>query len=592
LSQFKPIYSIDQNITFQSLSKLYEIFSPSEGTFSEPIYNFFSSLPTSRANFLRKKIETWLTETYTKGIKEEDLNSKKQEFISFLVKEVSLPENIAKEIANLLIKPNMFINQKETEDKKQELIRSIRPIERLIQKGEVIIRRGEKVTEEKFAILDALGYTTSTKNILRFIGYLGIVIALQILINIFYMDLIPDAKDFNIIFLINSFFSLALLLIKFFSYYSPYLAPITSIFFISAGLINLPTYFLLNFSIILISGLFSYSFFIFIILFLDSLIVFYRSKDLEDRFSYIKISLTLILIRIPLILFGNLSLRDPNFDYTGVLFNLVNPILSAILALGSLPFIESIFRLATPLKLLELTNPNYPLLRKLLLEAPGTYYHSILVGNLAERAAKEAKANEYVVRTASFYHDIGKIKRPQYFIENLIPGQINPHEHLSPYISAIIIKSHPKDGTELLRKYKFPKNIVDIVEQHHGTSLITYFYNKQKEISGENVLEEDFRYSGCKPESKEAAIVMLADSIEAATRSLPNITPENIEKTVRDIISDKLIDGQLEHSKLTLEELEKISQSFIKTLIELRHPRIPYPHEFKNIEIPFLKSPK
>jgi putative nucleotidyltransferase with HDIG domain len=260
-----------------------------------------------------------------------------------------------------------------------------------------------------------------------------------------------------------------------------------------------------------------------------------------------------------------------------MIYSFINPTLSAILSVGIIPPIEELFRVATPLKLLEMTNPDHPLLRKLLMEAPGTYYHSLIVENLAERAAKEAGANERIIRTAALYHDIGKIKRPQYFIENLLPGQNNPHDNLSPYISALIIKSHPKDGAIILRNYKFPKNIIDIVEQHHGTSLINYFYNKQIQISKKYVPEDDFRYPGPKPESKEAAIVMLADSIEAATRTITNITPETIEKVIREVIREKLTDGQLENSKLTLEELEKIAQSFIKTIIELRHPRIPYP---------------
>jgi len=312
-------------------------------------------------------------------------------------------------------------------------------------------------------------------------------------------------------------------------------------------------------------------------LFFDFLIINNKIKELENRSDYVKIGSLISLIRIPFIVFGKLVFNESDLTYTNMIYSFINPTLSAILSVGIIPPIEELFRVATPLKLLEMTNPDHPLLRKLLMEAPGTYYHSLIVGNLAERAAKEAGANERITRTAALYHDIGKVKRPQYFIENLLPGQNNPHENLSPYISALIIKSHPKNGAIILNNYKFPKNIIDIVEQHHGTSLINYFYNKQLQISKKYVPEDDFRYPGPKPESKEAAIVMLADSIEAATRTITNITPETIEKVIREVIREKLIDGQLENSKLTLEELEKIAQSFIKTIIELRHPRIPYP---------------
>uniref|UniRef100_A0A7C3RN47 HDIG domain-containing protein n=1 Tax=Dictyoglomus thermophilum TaxID=14 RepID=A0A7C3RN47_DICTH len=575
LSQFKPVYTIDQNIILQNISKLSELMIVTEE--SSNITKYFSSLPSSRINLIKKKIEKWLIENYTKGIKPEETDEVKQKFINFLIDEIYIPAQIAQELSEILIVPNMFINEKETETKKQELLKSIKPIERLITKGEIIVRKSEKITRDKFIILEALGYTLSQKNILRLISLFLTLSALQLSITIFTRKYLIIEKNLNIFLLMNFLFTLSILSSKIFSFYSPYLNPLTSYLFISTVLLDFPLSYIVSLTIIVSSSIFSFSYTIPILLFFDFLIINNKIKELENRSDYVKIGSLISLIRIPFIVFGKLVFNESDLTYTNMIYSFINPTLSAILSVGIIPPIEELFRVATPLKLLEMTNPDHPLLRKLLMEAPGTYYHSLIVGNLAERAAKEAGANERITRTAALYHDIGKVKRPQYFIENLLPGQNNPHENLSPYISALIIKSHPKNGAIILNNYKFPKNIIDIVEQHHGTSLINYFYNKQLQISKKYVPEDDFRYPGPKPESKEAAIVMLADSIEAATRTITNITPETIEKVIREVIREKLIDGQLENSKLTLEELEKIAQSFIKTIIELRHPRIPYP---------------
>lgn len=581
LSQFKPIYSIDQNITLQVLTRLSEIFISNSK--HPEIYRYFSSFPLSTINTLRKRIESWIIENYTMGIKEEEINNKKQEFVKYLVNDLKIPQYVAIELSNYLIMPNAFINLKETETQKSELARSIKPIERIISRGELILRKGEKVTKEKFFILEALGYTLSSRNILRFLSLFLLIIILRIITYYFtlYLEHLPNL-DLNIILFINTLLSATLFISKIFSFYSIYLAPLTTIFFIALSLLDFSSYIVLSISVILISFISLNSPIVSLILFLDFFVIYKKIKNLEDRATYIRIALNLLLLRIPFTFIGKYAFKETYINYLDLLYTIINPIFSAVLAIGLLPSVEDIFRLASSLKLFELTNPNHPLLKELLMEAPGTYYHSLIVGNLAERAAEEAGANQKIVRAASLYHDIGKIKRPQYFIENLLPNQLNPHDSLSPYISAIIIKSHPKDGALILDKNKFPKNIIDIVEQHHGTSLITYFYTKQKQFSNNSdIPEEDFRYQGPKPKSKEAAIVMLADSVEAATRSLKNITPENIEKTVKSVIREKINDGQLENSKLTLEELEKISQSFIKTLLEVRHPRVPYPHEMK-----------
>jgi hypothetical protein len=234
------------------------------------------------------------------------------------------------------------------------------------------------------------------------------------------------------------------------------------------------------------------------------------------------------------------------------------------------------------LRLVELSNPNHPLLRKLLTETPGTYHHSVMVGNLAEAAAEAIGANGLLCRVGSFYHDIGKTKRPSYFIEN--QGSMeNPHDSIDPMLSAAIIVAHAKDGAEMLREHKMPRQICDIAEQHHGTTLLKYFYHKQLKLKEAHpdgdaeVREEDFRYPGPKAQTKEAAIVGIADCVEAAVRSLRNPTIEQIDSMVDKIIKDRLEDNQFNECDLTMKELDKVGKALKETLLGIFHSRIEYP---------------
>ncbi len=245
--------------------------------------------------------------------------------------------------------------------------------------------------------------------------------------------------------------------------------------------------------------------------------------------------------------------------------------------IGVLPYLETAFSITSMIKLLELANPTHPLLKQLLLEAPGTYHHSLMVANLAEAAAEPIGANPLLVRVGSYYHDIGKIKRTDYFVENQ-RGYENPHEKIAPALSALIITSHVREGVELAREARLPQVIIDFIEQHHGTSLAKFFYSRALEEEREgSISEENFRYEGPKPQSKEVALVMLADSVEAAVKSLQDPNPERIRNMVRRIIKDKLNDGQLETSDLTFKDLDTVANSFCQMLEGIYHKRIEYP---------------
>ncbi|MBC2721056.1 HDIG domain-containing metalloprotein [Desulfosporosinus sp.] len=259
----------------------------------------------------------------------------------------------------------------------------------------------------------------------------------------------------------------------------------------------------------------------------------------------------------------------------GVILGIVNGLASSFLTVGALHWFESGFHITSSVRLLELSDPNRPLLKRLLMEAPGTYHHSILVGNLAEAAAEAVRADATLVRVASMYHDIGKLKRPYFFIENQFT-QDNPHDKIAPTLSSLIITSHVKDGLELAKENKLPLQIQDIIAQHHGDSLVSFFYHKALE-ENENVPEETFHYEGPKPQTKEAALVALADNVEAAVRSMKQPTPGRVEGFVRKIIKDKLNDGQLDQCDLTFQDLDRIAMAFVRVLSGIFHSRVEYP---------------
>lgn len=258
------------------------------------------------------------------------------------------------------------------------------------------------------------------------------------------------------------------------------------------------------------------------------------------------------------------------------------------LVLGAMPLIENAFKVATDATLFELTDFNHPLLRRMQVEAPGTYHHSLMVANLAENAALAVQANPILCRACSLFHDIGKMSQPDYFTENQ-GGFDNPHSRQNPAMSALIIKSHVKEGIELAREHRLPKVIRDVVRQHHGTTLVKYFYHQAKQRlkqeklpSGELEAEPDestYRYDGPRPRFKESAIIFFADSVEAAARSLPKVTHHSVEELLENIFQDRLEDGQLDECPLTLEEISRIKESFLKTSLNMLHSRIEYPDD-------------
>jgi putative nucleotidyltransferase with HDIG domain len=272
---------------------------------------------------------------------------------------------------------------------------------------------------------------------------------------------------------------------------------------------------------------------------------------------------------------GTLHLKPLSYE---IFAAMGSGLLSGIIASGLVPVIELLMGFTTNFKLMELGNLNRPILRELMVKAPGTYHHSVIVGSMVEAAAEAIGANAHLARVGAYYHDIGKVKKPLYFIEN--QGAENRHDTLTPTMSVLLLVAHVKDGSEMARENKLPPQIVDIVEQHHGTSLMSFFYHKAMENRGPNspeINEMDFRYPGPKPQSKEAGLVMLADICEAATRSLAEPTPTKIHELVKTLINRVFDDGQLEASELALKDITEVKRVFVNILVGIYHHRVAYP---------------
>jgi len=268
----------------------------------------------------------------------------------------------------------------------------------------------------------------------------------------------------------------------------------------------------------------------------------------------------------------------PILDFRLLRICLLNGAISSIVVLGILPIFEYIFKVATNISLLELSDFNHPLLRKLILEAPGTYQHSLAVANLSETAAEVINANSLLARVGAYYHDVGKLVKPEYFTENLVNYK-DMHKKLKPSMSKLIIFNHVKEGVELAGKYHLNPRIIDFIYQHHGRTLVYYFYQRAKELEPEGKHEEEYRYPGPRPQNKETAIVSLADTIEALSRTLEDPSPSRIEEMVRDVVKKRFMDGELDESSLTLKDLEKIIKNFSRTLNAVFHTRINYPKD-------------
>ncbi len=482
------------------------------------------------------------------------------------------------------LEPSYVIDRQATEGARDAAIAQVEPVQSTVQPGERITARGEVIDREDVAQLEALGKISDTNPWTVLLG-VSLVVAAQLGVAWYFLERFGK-RIFKrkvairlllaaLLVILFTVLARAFVLLSF----NAYLIPL-------AGLSVLGTILLgprLMFLIVVVSSvnvgvIGGNDFLLASALLLSSGFAIYTVVRVESREQLLRAGLVIALVTgavtfaISLVGGGTFSVAL----WQGVL-GLGNGALSLMLAMVLLPLLENAFNLLTPMKLLELSDPGAPLLQKLLRKAPGTFSHSMQVGVMAENAANRIGADPLLARVGAYYHDMGKIEHPAYFIENQI-AQTNPHESLSPALSAKIIKRHVKDGVEIGRAWDLPQEILDIIAEHHGTTRIEYFYRKAMEenLNGP-VRESDFRYSSGRPRSKESGIMMLADTVEATVRSLPKATPKRIEDVVHDTISSKLDDGQFDECELTLREIHEVGEAIREAVIGFLGPRIEYP---------------
>ncbi len=331
---------------------------------------------------------------------------------------------------------------------------------------------------------------------------------------------------------------------------------------------------------ILVGIVLGFNQYLFLYGFLTGLVSIYTIKNIRYRLHFFKVIPPVLLVSILVITLWHFTCfrLSPLPFIENCAFSLISIIISVFLSMMLTPLFEKLFDITTDMTLVELSDMNHPILKRLSIEAAGTYNHSVLVGNLAESAAERIGANSLLARVASYYHDIGKIEKSDYFVENCLPVDKNRHNKLAPSMSALIICSHVKDGVELAIRHKLPGIIQDMIMQHHGTSTVSFFYEKALEQDPhKQVKEQDFCYNGPIPQTREAAIIMLADSVEAASRSLGTSSPKLLRELVKKIIRDKFLSSQLDQSDLTLRDLDLIVEGFMPVLQGIFHSRIEYP---------------
>ncbi len=490
-------------------------------------------------------------------------------------------KNIGEHLVRSILKPNRIVDDEATAKKKEEAYNDNANIVK-IKKESRIISFGDIVTDDKLKLLEDLNLLEKNGryDYLFSAGILFVILFLTTLTALFLRkynkDMYNSRKDILLICLIVT---IILVLARYlFTFYDGLVIPIFVGTMLVATLLNIETAVVIN--CILTVGISIMSKgnlkFLYLGLICGVISAFMVSKaNQRSRMSMNGVLLGLINTAFIVCLDFIYKSDSKTILIDGIVVFL-NGFVSMILTIGFLPFLESAFNIVTPLKLLELSNPNHPLLKKLLIEAPGTYHHSLMVGNLAEIAAEDLGANALLARAGAYFHDVGKLKRPDFFKENQLTE--NPHDRMTPNLSTLVITSHTKDGLDIAAKYKLPQSILDIIKQHHGTTLVAYFYHKALKGEGDTgIKQEDYRYDGPKPQTREAAVVMLADSVEAAVRSMSDKTEAKIEALIRKIIKDKLDDGQLDNCQLTLNDLDKIANSFMRVLSGYFHAREQYP---------------
>lgn len=522
-------------------------------------------------------------------------NQVEEELKSYSLKKDVLQSAIT--LARFAIAQNYFLDLDATNQKRQQASEEVKEVQ--IKQGQIIVDEGELISREVYRKLGLVGLLDDQISYKPFIG-LGILVLLIITGIIYFFEKKDNKIKNNSLLLYCFIFTITLLLMKILSLFQKidynhigYIVPVAMGAMLVKLLLNERIAFLTSMifaicgSIIFnegVTGSFNFSVGVYYLFACLVGILFLGDHNLRSKIlqAGLFVSIMNCLVLLAILLIRNGSYTNVEIG-TYFIMACVSGLVASVLTIGFMPFFETGFGILSTMKLIELSNPNHPLLRKILTETPGTYHHSVMVANLSESACEAIGADGLLARVGAYYHDIGKTKRPQYFIENQMNIE-NPHNKLSPQLSKNIIIAHVTDGVDMLKKHKMPKEFIDIAEQHHGTSLLKYFYHQAKQTN-DSIYEEEFRYPGPKPQTKEIAIISIADSVEAAVRSMSNPTPDKIEKLVRSIIADRLQDHQLDECDLTLKELDIIAKSFCESLKGIFHSRIEYPELTKKQKV-------
>ncbi|MBO2516371.1 MAG: hypothetical protein CW338_03725 [Clostridiales bacterium] len=540
------------------------------------------------------------------GIPEDDLYEVKSENLESFITGIVYPEGMALiegqtspdsdglllsiglKIMSACVEPRYYVDEKATEDKKQAARDSVEPV--IIYQGDPIVREGETVSAEKHQIMEDMGLLVNGPHVDPgiYIGG-GLLVITIMLIAVFLLFVIkPDPNIETSRVLISGImlvgdFALCILAKRF----SIYIAPILLGAMILSSMVSLRSGMIMNIVLsILVSSLtaggsdsFSQQMIIITIAnILGGTVACMIVRNATSRLrALICIPSVAAIHAVVCLAINMMTSSDVYASMTDIGYLSIGTAVSVLLFIALQPIFESVFNLPTQTKLIELSNPNHPLLKRLVLEAPGTYHHSLMVANLAEASAEAIGANPLLARVGGYFHDVGKLMRPLFFKENQV-GEENAHDHTDPQVSAAILTAHPGDGVSIAKAYRLPKAIQQIIATHHGNSPVMYFYSKAlQQAEGKDVNIDNFRYNAALPSTRESAIIMICDTIEAAVRSMKNPSPEEIEEFIHKLIRGKIEDGQLSQSPLTLQDIDKIINTCVKQMTGVFHERISYP---------------
>lgn len=492
-------------------------------------------------------------------------------------------------IANGAIRPNRLYDPEQTKEARERERQSVIPKYRQILLGEIVIDKGERVSPEHIDKFTALGLRQPHVDYLSLLS-ISMLVACIVSFTIaflarYYQRIYRSTKMMLLLSIIVIFSAIGLKLVGAlglqlsgvqYGYFM--MIWVTTAAMLTAILINPPVAVLVVAFLASIAGLaMNHELRFVAAAVISSVVAIYAVSDIRQRSDLLRAGAFVCIANLAMVwLIGRISGDSMNDLMLGSAWAVVGGMISVSIFSGATIALEKPFGITTHIRLLELLDTDRPILKRLLMEAPGTYSHSVFVGHIAASAAELIGADQLLVRVASYYHDVGKMKRPHFFVENQHVENI--HDRLNPSLSALVIRSHIKDGLDLAHEYKLPPAVCELMSQHHGTSLVRYFYHKAEESGdGSVVLEQQFRYEGTKPQTKEAALLMLADSVEAASRTLVKPNIGSIKDMVAKIIDEKLSDGQLDESEMTFKDVSRIIDSFVRTLTSMLHARIEYP---------------